>query len=98
MKSHYAGNKKVIESGVCAACYVGVEERESFSGQETNWIHLQRPVKLSAEKQLFAHGLTETLFWSGGFPGSSDGKESTCNAQDLGSIPGLCFGVKVKDA
>ena len=36
MKSHYAGNKKVIESGVCAACYVGVEERESFSGQETN--------------------------------------------------------------
>ena len=24
-----------------------------------------------------------------GFPGSSDGKESTCNARDLGSIPGL---------
>ena len=24
-----------------------------------------------------------------GFPGSSDGKESTCNAGDLGSIPGL---------
>ena len=24
-----------------------------------------------------------------GFPGGSDGKESTCNAQDLGSIPGL---------
>ena len=24
-----------------------------------------------------------------GFPGSSDGKESTCNAEDLGSIPGL---------
>ena len=23
-----------------------------------------------------------------GFPGSSDGKESTCNAGDLGSIPG----------
>ena len=24
-----------------------------------------------------------------GFPGSSDGKESTCNAGDLGLIPGL---------
>ena len=24
-----------------------------------------------------------------GFPGGSDGKESTCNAVDLGSIPGL---------
>ena len=23
-----------------------------------------------------------------GFPGGSDGKESVCNAQDLGSIPG----------
>ena len=24
-----------------------------------------------------------------GFPGGSDGKDSTCNARDLGSIPGL---------
>ena len=24
-----------------------------------------------------------------GFPGGSDGKESTCNARDLGSIPGF---------
>ena len=24
-----------------------------------------------------------------GFPGSSDGKESTCNAEDMGLIPGL---------
>ena len=30
----------------------------------------------------------------GGFPGGSDGKESACNAGDLGSIPGLgrCHG------
>ena len=28
-----------------------------------------------------------TLNW--GFPGGSDGKESTCNAGDPGSIPGL---------
>ena len=26
---------------------------------------------------------------SQGFPGGSDGKESTCNVGDLGSIPGL---------
>ena len=26
---------------------------------------------------------------SGGFPGGSDGKESTCNAGDPGLIPGL---------
>ena len=25
--------------------------------------------------------------WSQGFPGGSDGKESTCNAGDLGSMP-----------
>ena len=25
----------------------------------------------------------------GGFPGASDGKESICNARDLGSVPGL---------
>ena len=25
----------------------------------------------------------------GGFPGGSDGKESTCNVGDLGSVPGL---------
>ena len=27
------------------------------------------------------------IIW--GFPGGSDGKESACNAGDLGSIPGL---------
>ena len=26
---------------------------------------------------------------AGGFPGGSDGKESACNAEDPGSIPGL---------
>ena len=29
------------------------------------------------------------LSFPGGFPGGSAGKESTCNARDLGSIPGL---------
>ena len=31
----------------------------------------------------------ETLSKRLGFPGGSDGKESACNAGDLGSIPGL---------
>lgn len=30
MKSHCAGNNKVIELGVCAARRVGVGEKESF--------------------------------------------------------------------
>ena len=29
------------------------------------------------------------LVYHRGFPGGSDGKESNCNAGDLGSIPGL---------
>ena len=29
------------------------------------------------------------FFGGGGFPGSSDGKESACNVGDPGSIPGL---------
>ena len=29
------------------------------------------------------------MYGRGGFPGGSAGKESTCNAGDLGSIPGL---------
>ena len=28
-----------------------------------------------------------TFLWARGFPGGSDGKESTCNVGDLGSIP-----------
>ena len=33
-------------------------------------------------------GIKEVLCARSGFPGSSAGKESTCNAGDLGSIPG----------
>ena len=32
---------------------------------------------------------TFTFMANTGFPGGSDGKESACNAGDLGSIPGL---------
>ena len=33
-----------------------------------------------------AHGSSYSML---GFPGGSDGRESTCNAGDLGLIPGL---------
>ena len=36
-------------------------------------------------KDIFKEG--HNAFW--GFPGGPDGKESTCNAGDTGSIPGL---------
>ena len=32
---------------------------------------------------------TTNFYLSRGFPGGSAGKESACNARDLGSIPGL---------
>ena len=34
------------------------------------------------------------LYFSQGFPGDSDGKESACNARDLDSVPrlGICPG------
>ena len=36
-----------------------------------------------------SQGKEKALMGSSSFPGSSAGKESTCNAQDPGSIPGL---------
>ena len=38
---------------------------------------------LKLEQNCYSHSKN----W--GFPGGSDGKESACNAGDLGSIPGL---------
>ena len=35
------------------------------------------------------HDFTHHLYWDEGFPGSSAGKESACNAGDLRSIPRL---------
>ena len=41
------------------------------------------------ETKLHAHSFALTFAHCfGGFPGGSDGKESTCNAGDLGSVPG----------
>ena len=37
----------------------------------------------------FIYIYTHVFIYIYGFPGSSAGKESACNAKDLGSIPGL---------
>ena len=54
------------------------------------------PIKYSVLKKEGFHLKTKAIILSpfiisslGGFPGSSDGKESACDAGDLGSIPGL---------
>ena len=41
-------------------------------------------------KLILKHTVRTSLVvqWIGGFPGGSDGRESTCSAGDLGSIPG----------
>ena len=36
-----------------------------------------------------SHNKVRKVETTSGFPGGSDGKESSCNAGDLGSIPGL---------
>ena len=50
------------------------------------WATVYRVAKSQTQLSDF-HTHTQWLEW--GFPGGSDGKESTCNAGDLGLIPGL---------
>ena len=49
--------------------------------------HLSAYLKSSGRRTLGPVDLLKTFTLA--FPGGSDGKESTCNAGDLGSIPGL---------
>ena len=44
---------------------------------------------ISSEEFLPSFRVGFDTAFPGGFPGGSDGKESACNARDLGSIPGL---------
>ena len=47
-------------------------------------------VKYSVEKYLLLEIRVLFLLWKYmGFPGGSDGKESTCNEGDLDSVPGI---------
>jgi len=58
------------------------------------WEENKPPIKifLKAKKTMFQRGEKTVLINStkrlGVFSGSSDGEESACNAEDLGSIPG----------
>ena len=52
------------------------------------------PLKYTLKRRAYSQsvypiGMFFSLYVSFGFPGGSDGKESTCNAGDLGLIPGL---------
>ena len=38
---------------------------------------------------IFSSVTIQNIISTMGFPGGSDGKEPACNAEDLGSIPGL---------
>ena len=44
---------------------------------------------ISSEEFLPSFRVGFDTAFPGGFPGGSDSKESTCNARDMGSIPGL---------
>ena len=47
------------------------------------------PTQILKPLIMMSHRLDWSVFGSKGFPGGSAGKESACNAGDLGSIPGL---------
>ena len=54
-----------------------------FQGLYSSWGHKES----NTTEQL--HWLTDWYIYIRGFPDCSDGKESACNAEDMGSIPGL---------
>ena len=69
-------------------CTVGGESIQVRSGSRDDaWIYIVLRMLISAEQGSYRH-LTPALS-STGFPGSSAGKESTCNAGDPGLTPGL---------
>ena len=47
------------------------------------------PIFTTCREELSNHKIDPNIRGDRGFPGSSAGKESTCNVGDLGSIPGL---------
>ena len=50
-------------------------------------VHSENPIPVSASPHLLGLGFFFLALL--GFPGGSDGKESTCNVGDLGLIPGM---------
>ena len=45
--------------------------------------------KNNVGRQILTRGDCNCLGIMRGFPGGSDGKDSACNVEDLGSVPGL---------
>ena len=54
-------------------------------------VHIQKKEESEARSSPFVIYFLKILsyIYRLGFPGGSNGKESTCNAGDLGSVPGL---------
>ena len=78
-------------------CRVDPKEEEQDRSHWCAYLHwrrgmngycVQNPQPLTSYLPDFAIFLYH-LYYYWGFPGGSDGKESSCNAGDLGSIPGL---------
>ena len=62
---------------------------------KTTRINDKRRITVAPQQNLFSVKIHNTSWWAAlllwatkDFPGGSDGKESACNAGDLGSIPG----------
>ena len=55
----------------------GITDSVDMNLSKVTWWRMEEP------------GMLLSMGWTwGGFPGGSDGKESACNARDLGSITG----------
>ena len=73
---------------VCIYPYADMSELYPYAIQYTNHslypvISHNKNIKTIKNKYIYIY------MYNWGFPGGSDSKESTCNAKDLGSIPGL---------
>ena len=80
-KTTFIGNQKRWE---WEEGWNGIEFGKQYAGLE--WVSQG---VLVIKTHLLMQETWKTRVWYLCFPGSSDGKESACNAGDLGSVPGL---------
>ena len=73
------------------AKYYSAIKRNEIESVEVMWMNLELVIQtdISQKEKNDYCALTHIYIESRGLPGASDGKESACNAGDLGSIPGL---------
>ena len=69
-----------------------VPKFKEFCLPYSSWLKCQvkkNKTKLESSKKMLYKVILEKILIMEGFPGGSDSKESSCNAGDLGLIPGL---------